>query len=144
MPRSCESDSFISCRPSPDRRQQSYKTSSRRHLEILHNMATTVTETETIPVTRLEPITASNILRLFPDIDTSSEALDGHDLEQIRLMDEVCIVLDDNDKPIGNFSKKICMFSCLCSLKQSAKLSRPSHDQYRQRTSSPCLLSLPL
>jgi isopentenyl-diphosphate delta-isomerase len=55
-----------------------------------------------------EPITAQNILRLFPDIDTSSAGLDGHDEEQIRLMDEVCIVLDENDKPIGNFSKKIC------------------------------------
>ncbi|RDW69352.1 isopentenyl-diphosphate delta-isomerase 1 [Coleophoma cylindrospora] len=55
-----------------------------------------------------EPITAQNILRLFPDIDTSSAELDGHDAEQIRLMDEVCIVLDEDDKPIGNFSKKIC------------------------------------
>jgi isopentenyl-diphosphate delta-isomerase len=59
-------------------------------------------------VTQAEPITAQNILRLFPDIDTSSAELDGHDAEQIRLMDEVCIVLDENDKPIGNFSKKIC------------------------------------
>jgi isopentenyl-diphosphate delta-isomerase len=64
-------------------------------------MSTTTTLTS-------EPITAQNILRLFPDIDTSSAELDGHDAEQIRLMDEVCIVLDDNDKPIGNFSKKIC------------------------------------
>lgn len=84
---------------------------TRAQLLSLYKMATTTTETETIPTTRLEPITASNILRLFPDIDTSSEALDGHDVEQIRLMDEVCIVLDDNDKPIGNFSKKICMYS---------------------------------
>jgi isopentenyl-diphosphate delta-isomerase len=35
--------------------------------------------------------------------------LSGHDEEQIRLMDEVCIVLDENDKPIGTASKKICM-----------------------------------
>ncbi len=62
----------------------------------------------TTTVTYTEPITAGNILRLFPDIDTSSADLDGHDAEQIRLMDEVCIVLDDNDKPIGNLSKKIC------------------------------------
>ncbi|TVY45362.1 Isopentenyl-diphosphate Delta-isomerase [Lachnellula subtilissima] len=62
----------------------------------------------TTTVTQTEPITAQNILRLFPDIDTSSAGLDGHDEEQIRLMDEVCIVLDENDKPIGNFSKKIC------------------------------------
>lgn len=60
------------------------------------------------PVTQAEPITAENILRLFPDIDTSSAPLEGHDEEQIRLMDEVCIVLDEDDKPIGNFSKKIC------------------------------------
>lgn len=59
-------------------------------------------------VTQTAPITAENILQLFPDIDTSSASLDGHDEEQIRLMDEVCIVLDENDKPIGNFSKKIC------------------------------------
>ncbi|CAG8984080.1 hypothetical protein HYALB_00003022 [Hymenoscyphus albidus] len=62
----------------------------------------------TTTVTQVEPITAESILRLFPDIDTSSAELDGHDAEQIRLMDEVCIVLDENDKPIGNFSKKIC------------------------------------
>jgi isopentenyl-diphosphate delta-isomerase len=55
-------------------------------------------------------ITAENILQLFPDIDTSSAELDGHDEEQIRLMDEVCIVLDENDKPIGNLSKKICEY----------------------------------
>ena len=62
----------------------------------------------TTTTTHTEPITAQSILRLFPDIDTSSAELDGHDEEQIRLMDEVCIVLDENDKPIGNFSKKIC------------------------------------
>jgi isopentenyl-diphosphate delta-isomerase len=55
-----------------------------------------------------EPITADSILRLFPDIDTSGAALEGHDEEQIRLMDEVCIVLDENDLPIGTASKKLC------------------------------------
>lgn len=34
--------------------------------------------------------------------------LEGHDPEQIRLMDEVCIVLDHNDTPIGSASKKTC------------------------------------
>lgn len=63
-------------------------------------MASTTTTTASI--------TADNILQLFPDIDTTSSALDGHDAEQIRLMDEVCIVLDENDKPVGNLSKKIC------------------------------------
>ncbi|EEY22187.1 isopentenyl-diphosphate Delta-isomerase [Verticillium alfalfae VaMs.102] len=68
-------------------------------------MSTTTTTTTT---TSADPITAESILRLFPDIDTSTEALSGHDEEQIRLMDEVCIVLDENDKPIGNASKKAC------------------------------------
>lgn len=63
-------------------------------------MSTTTTTTQAI--------TAENMLRLFPDIDTSSDALSGHDEEQIRLMDEVCIVTDENDLPIGKASKKIC------------------------------------
>ena len=67
-------------------------------------MSTTVTETRTATV----PITAATILSLFPDIDTSGDALEGHDEEQIRLMDEVCIVTDEEDKPIGTASKKLC------------------------------------
>jgi isopentenyl-diphosphate delta-isomerase len=66
--------------------------------------------TTTTAAVATEPITSQNILRLFPDIETSSAALDGHDEEQIRLMDEVCIVLDENDRPVGNLSKKICMY----------------------------------
>lgn len=66
-------------------------------------MSTTATVTEAQP-----SITAENMLRLFPDIDTTDDALSGHDEEQIRLMDEVCIVLDDNDMPIGKASKKVC------------------------------------
>ncbi|PTB70681.1 sopentenyl-diphosphate delta-isomerase-like protein [Trichoderma citrinoviride] len=69
-------------------------------------MSTTTTTTTT--TTQAQPITAETILRLFPDIDTTSEALSGHDEEQIRLMDEVCIVTDENDAPIGTASKKIC------------------------------------
>lgn len=68
-----------------------------------------------------QPITAQNVLTLFPEIDTSlanthrpgntsqqDDALSGYDEEQIRLMDEVCIVLDENDNPIGSASKKTC------------------------------------
>ncbi|KAF8463507.1 NUDIX hydrolase domain-like protein [Kalaharituber pfeilii] len=61
------------------------------------------------------PITAPNILQLFPEIDGSlaqsshdSAELSGYDEEQVRLMDEVCIVLDEDDNPIGSASKKIC------------------------------------
>ncbi len=69
-------------------------------------MSTTTTTTRTA-----EPITAESMLRLFPDIDTSDAALEGHDEEQIRLMDEVCIVLDQDDKPIGTASKKLCRYT---------------------------------
>ncbi|KAK0751168.1 NUDIX hydrolase domain-like protein [Schizothecium vesticola] len=64
-------------------------------------MSTTITETRTA-------VTAETILRLFPDIDSSGDALEGHDEEQIRLMDEVCIVTDEDDMPIGTASKKLC------------------------------------
>lgn len=70
---------------------------------------TTVTQT----------ITADNVLSLFPEVNTrligaardsttDDADLQGYDEEQIRLMDEVCIVLDENDKPIGSASKKVC------------------------------------
>ncbi|THZ89389.1 IDI1, isopentenyl diphosphate:dimethylallyl diphosphate isomerase [Aureobasidium pullulans] len=76
-------------------------------------MSTTTTTT----VAQSAPITAENILRLFPQINTSlanaasatqDNDLEGYDEEQIRLMDEVCIVLDENDLPIGSASKKVC------------------------------------
>ncbi|CAK1358681.1 Isopentenyl-diphosphate Delta-isomerase [Cercospora beticola] len=72
---------------------------------------TTVTQTAS-------PSSAENILRLFPEINTELATqtqsatqdadMAGYDEEQIRLMDEVCIVLDDNDLPIGSGSKKMC------------------------------------
>lgn len=97
------------------------------------------------------PITAETILRLFPDIDTTSTSeLDGHDEEQIRLMDEVCIVLDENDEAIGTASKKICTSRPRPSCVQEAWLTdhrvarRPSDDQHRQGSPPPRLLRLPL
>ncbi|KIX08605.1 isopentenyl-diphosphate delta-isomerase [Rhinocladiella mackenziei CBS 650.93] len=73
-------------------------------------------------------ITRENVTTLFPEVHTrligvdmaptasletngtsnSSGDLSGYDEEQIRLMDEVCIVLDSNDMPIGSASKKAC------------------------------------
>jgi len=89
-------------------------------------MSATTTATET------QSINADNILRLFPQIDRAltthaatrqDNDLEGYDEEQIRLMDEVCIVLDEDDKPIGSASKKICMYkhptSTLLSATQS-------------------------
>ena len=78
-------------------------------------IATKMSATTTL--TQTEAPSAQNILRLFPEINTELTAqtaraqdadLAGYDDEQIRLMDEVCIVLDENDNPIGSASKKVC------------------------------------
>lgn len=94
-------------------------------------MGSTTTVTENVA------ITAENVATLFPDVDTSLARsilpssndpsvraggdLEGYDEEQVRLMEEVCIVLDNDDKPIGSASKKTCMtcsftspFKALC------------------------------
>jgi isopentenyl-diphosphate delta-isomerase len=68
-----------------------------------------------------QTITADNVTTIFPTVSTrlvgeepangastSSNDLAGYDEEQIRLMDELCIVLDLNDQPLGNASKKDC------------------------------------
>lgn len=71
-------------------------------------------------------VTAENVTTLFPEVHTrligedlpptatlangSNDTADlaGYDEEQIRLMDEVCVVLDNDDNPIGSASKKAC------------------------------------
>jgi isopentenyl-diphosphate delta-isomerase len=35
-------------------------------------------------------------------------SLDGYDEEQVRLMEERCILVDENDKAYGEGSKKQC------------------------------------
>jgi isopentenyl-diphosphate delta-isomerase len=77
-------------------------------------------------MSRTVTITAENVTTLFPEVHTrlvgedleptsslsngndDASDLAGYDEEQIRLMDEVCIVLDENDQPIGSASKKAC------------------------------------
>ena len=77
-------------------------------------------------MSRINTITADNVTTLFPDVHTrligedlepnatsadgseDMSDLAGYDEEQIRLMDEMCIVLDNNDQPIGSASKKAC------------------------------------
>lgn len=69
--------------------------------------------------TSTQTLTADNVLHLVPEVntelasthkrhDSAHDELQGYDEEQIRLMDEMCIVLDENDNPIGSASKKIC------------------------------------
>jgi isopentenyl-diphosphate delta-isomerase len=83
------------------------------------------TTTQTMTLNSPPEITADNVATLFPEVDTSlarevlptaqatsarvAGELEGYDEEQVRLMDEVCIVLDNNDRPIGSASKKLCM-----------------------------------
>ena len=66
-------------------------------------------------------LSAPEVLRLFPDVNpnvigsrraaaTGGNDLEGYDEEQVRLMDEVCIVIDGDDKPIGSASKKLCKY----------------------------------
>ncbi|KAJ5453529.1 Isopentenyl-diphosphate Delta-isomerase [Penicillium daleae] len=78
----------------------------------------------TMTVTAPVEITADNVATIFPDVDTSlardvlpsatsngaaqSSELVGYDEEQVRLMEEVCIVTDNDDRPIGSASKKTC------------------------------------
>jgi isopentenyl-diphosphate Delta-isomerase len=77
-------------------------------------------------MSRTVTITAENVTSLFPEVHTrlvgedleptsslsngngDASDLAGYDEEQIRLMDEVCIVIDENDQPIGSASKKAC------------------------------------
>ena len=75
----------------------------------------------TTKTTQTQTVTADNVIRLFPEVDnhlatshrvpTDENDLQGYDGEQIRLMEEVCIVLDRDDVPIGSASKKVCTFS---------------------------------
>lgn len=85
-------------------------------------------------------ITADNVATLFPEVDTSlarevlpsaanqtarsTGDLEGYDDEQVRLMDEVCIVLDNNDRPIGSASKKTCKFFFFLSQNPGKRGSR--------------------
>lgn len=80
----------------------------------------------TTTMTAPPEITVDNVATLFPDVDTSlardilpttnsnnvreGAELEGYDEEQVRLMEEVCIVLDNDDRPIGSASKKTCEF----------------------------------
>jgi isopentenyl-diphosphate delta-isomerase len=54
--------------------------------------------------------TASSASAAFATIDLS-----GYDAEQSRLMDERCIVVDEQDRPIGALDKKTCMRKCTLS-----------------------------
>jgi len=78
----------------------------------------TATATTTTPKPTTNILNASNVQKVVPEVNTDlaqshrteekNDDLAGYDEEQIRLMDEVCIVLDEDDNPIGSASKKVC------------------------------------
>ena len=94
-------------------------------------------------------ITAQNVKSLFPGcVDylaqpsaESSKAvekdLEGHQQKQVKAMEEICILLDTKDNPIGGANKYICMYSTDCPVLVPrysctyAASSRPSNGQYQ-------------
>ena len=56
------------------------------------------------PSFKMAPTTAQPAQAAYAQIDLS-----GYDAEQSRLMDERCIVVDEQDKAIGALDKKTCM-----------------------------------
>lgn len=77
----------------------------------------------------------------------------GYDEEQIRLMDEVCIVLDEDDIPIGSASKKVCectagseghFDAAQLRLRNANRTTRPLDGEHRPGAAPPRLLRLPL
>lgn len=133
----------------------------------------------TTTMTAPPEITADNVATLFPDVDTSlardilpaansnsvreGTELAGYDEEQVRLMEEVCIVLDNDDRPIGSASKRTCElfpYNRFQTLRRGgvvaghARLSgtkltmnllnRPLDEQHRQEPPSSCLFRFPV
>jgi len=101
-------------------------------------------------------LNASNVLRLVPEVDTHLASshrahdqhndLEGYDEEQIRLMDEVCIVLDEDDQPIGSASKKVCKLE-VPGIQNIAPMAytflhRSLDGEYREGTPTSCILSI--
>jgi len=76
--------------------------------------------------------------------------LKGYDQEQARLMDERCIVVDENDRAIGALDKKTCL--CMdydCDDRMHLEFSlpppcapRPFHGKHQQGSPPPRILSI--
>lgn len=67
----------------------------------------TMAATETITQTSTST-SSSGAAQAAVTLGADSFALGGHDQEQIRLMEERCIVLDEQDRPLRDGSKKEC------------------------------------
>ena len=59
--------------------------------------------------------------------------LSGYDAEQSRLMDERCIVVDEQDRPIGALDKKTCMRKAnSLSICLILGMDRPPYGEHQQ------------
>ena len=65
--------------------------------------------TTTVTVTETNTSRAAAAAAAFATID-----LAGYDAEQARLMDERCILVDEEDRPLGAADKKTCECSRPC------------------------------
>ncbi|EGW35404.1 uncharacterized protein SPAPADRAFT_58621 [Spathaspora passalidarum NRRL Y-27907] len=63
---------------------------------------------EITPLKKISGIPRSSGSEITSVSSRDTEIFDGHDEEQIRLMEELCIVLDNDDKPVGAGTKKLC------------------------------------
>lgn len=61
---------------------------------------------EIVPIKNISGI--STLESSQEELNGDSEIFKGHNEEQIKLMDELCIVLDYDDKPLGAGTKKLC------------------------------------
>jgi hypothetical protein len=80
---------------------------------------------------RVSPITHQTLFPSFKMATTTAQSvafatidLSAYDAEQSRLMDERCIVVDEQDNAIGALDKKTC--TCYCTL---LRPTLPKHQQ---------------
>lgn len=59
-----------------------------------------------VPIKNISGVSTMNSSQ--EQLNGDSDVFEGHNEEQIKLMDELCIVLDYNDKPLGAGTKKLC------------------------------------
>lgn len=112
---------------------------------------TTRTRTITQTVSRPKPVQSRNGLHKFPPasarrckLSTAPPPKDDlsskkYDAEQLRLMEELCIVIDKNDVPLRAGTKKECP-----SLTPVSTHSRPFNGKHQQWPPPQSLLTLPL
>lgn len=90
-------------------------------------------------VTKTSTTTTATTSTLLVTEDVELSVEQGYDDEQIRLMQEVCIVIDENDQPIRSGTKKECTSPlCYSQLIQSG----PLNDKHSKGTVRSCIFAI--